>query len=138
MTVEPQMYEYIDEQEDLIQFYESNSAVEWMCFDTEFVGEKRFVTRLCLIQVATINGNYLIDPFSIGNLDPFIKLIVDPAITKITHAGENDYRLLFNQLNITPENIFDTQLAAGFVGYRYPISFRKLVEQELGLFLKKG
>lgn len=109
-----------------------------MCFDTEFVGEKRFVTRLCLIQVTTINGNYLIDPFYLKSLDPFLDLIQDPGITKITHAGENDYRLLFNQYKITPNNIFDTQIAAGLVGYRYPISFRKLVEQELALFLKKG
>lgn len=131
-------YLFIDSPQDLARFYQENSSVPWLCFDTEFVGEKRYWPRLCLIQVATENGNYLIDPFGCGKLDPFLALIEDAKICKITHAGDNDYRLLNNLFGTVPKNIFDTQIAAGFLGYRYPISFRKLVETELGWHLKKG
>ncbi|MEM6965740.1 MAG: ribonuclease D, partial [Bacteroidota bacterium] len=62
----------------------------------------------------------------------------DPAILKLTHAGENDYRIFYNQFGIIPQNVFDTQLAAGFIGYKYPTSFQKLVEKELGVFVPKG
>jgi ribonuclease D len=131
-------FQLIENNEELISFYEQHKAVEWIAFDTEFVGEKRYVTTLCLIQVASVHGIFLIDPFNIRDLSPFIKLIEDAAIVKITHAGDNDYRLLFQQFDALPSTIFDTQIAAGFVGYNYPTSFARLVEGELGIRLKKG
>ena len=131
-------FELIQNQTSLERVRKENENVEWLCFDTEFVGEKRFLTRICLIQMATENGIYLIDPFDIPSLDPFLELIENPNIIKITHAGENDYRLLNRQYGALPKNIFDAQIAAAFVGYRYPISFRKVVEGELGIRLAKG
>lgn len=108
-----------------------------MGLDTEFVGEKRFVTLLCLIQVSTPNGNYIIDPLQLNDLGPFFQLIQDPAILKITHAGENEYRIFYQQYDVVPANVFDTQLAAAFLGYKHPVSFRRLAENELGLKVDK-
>ena len=70
----------IQNAEQLNAFYSNNKNAEWIGFDTEFVGEKRFNTRLCLIQVATSTGNYLIDPFELHHLDPFLEMIVNPEI----------------------------------------------------------
>lgn len=131
-------YQLIGNDQQLRLFYEANRTTEWMCFDTEFVGEKRYQTRLCLIQVTSPYGNYLIDPFPIRDLNPFLDLLTDPAIAVITHAGDNDYRLLNAVYGIVPANVWDTQLAAGLLGYRYPTSLSKLVESELGIHLKKG
>ncbi|WP_373549081.1 ribonuclease D [Haliscomenobacter sp.] len=133
-----QAFEFITTKEGLEQFAQINADVEWMCFDSEFVGEKRFTTRLCLIQVATVHGFFLIDPFPLKNLDPFLKMIEDPNIVNITHAGENDYRLLYATHGTIPKNTFDTQIAAGFLGYRYPLAFKKLVETELKINLNKS
>jgi len=91
-------YAYIDDQEGLTRFAEENKSISWLGFDTEFVGEKRYYTLLCLIQIVTENGYY----------------------------------------QTLPVNLFDTQIAAAFVGYKYPVSFRKLVENELGVHLGKG
>lgn len=131
-------YTLIETEKALAEFYETNKNVEWFCFDTEFIGEKRYTTLLCLIQVATEHGLYLIDSLKIDNLQPFLRIIEDPAVLKITHAGENDYRLLNILFDTVPKNIFDAQVAAGFVGYRYPASFRTLVEGEVGVRLSKG
>jgi ribonuclease D len=131
-------YTLIETQAALLDFHQAVRSVPWMCFDTEFVGEKRFVTRLCLIQASTPVGNYLIDPFKLDDLDPFLTLVRDPAIKKITHAGDNDYRLLYELYQVTPKNVFDTQIAAGFAGYKYPVSLRKLVDTELKWPLKKA
>ncbi len=128
----------IEKEEDLEKFYLENKDVEWIGFDTEFVGEKRYYTLLCLIQIATENGFYLIDPLKIKDLTPLLKMIEDPAILKITHAGENDYRLFNSYFGVLPKNVFDTQVAAGFIGYKYPISFSQLVEKETKIHLKKG
>lgn len=131
-------YQLIDNETDLIKFANQNEDVEWMGFDTEFIGEKRYYTLLCLIQVATVHGNYLIDSIKIKDLNPFFDLIENPDILKITHAGENDYRILNNQYDVIPQNVFDTQIGAGFIGYRYPLSFGKLLDSELGVRISKG
>ena len=130
-------YTFIDTPEKLHAFGEQNKGITSLTFDTEFVGEKRFQTLLCLIQVSTEFGNYLIDPLSIKDLGPFLDLLEHPDVMCITHAGENDYRLLNDLFGIVPKNLFDTQVAAGFCGYRYPFSYSKLVESELGDRVKK-
>lgn len=138
MGADVQNYMLIETRESLEIFYEENKSVEWLGFDTEFVGEKRYHTLLCLIQISSEHGYYLIDPIKLKDISLFLKLIEDPAITKITHAGENDYRLLKKYYDVLPKNIFDVQIAAGFVGYKYPISFGKIVEKELRIYLRKG
>ena len=131
-------YTLIETSEDLQNFYEINKNVEWLALDTEFIGERRFETLLCLIQVATPNGYYLIDPIKISELKPFLALVEDEKILKLTHAGENDYRLLNLYWGTIPKNLFDTQIASGFVGHGYPTSYGKLVEKELGVAIDKG
>lgn len=131
-------YTFIKSQDDLEVFYRQNQGIEWLCFDTEFVGEKRYVTSLCLLQTTTPYGNYLIDPFLVSDLSLFLEFVENPNILKVTHAGDNDYRLLHAQFGTIPKNIFDTQIAAAFGGYRYPISFRRLVESELRINLNKS
>ncbi len=131
-------YTLIEDASALEAFYENHRDITWMAFDTEFVGEKRFITSLCLIQVYSEKGVFLIDPLRLKDMAPFLRLISDPNIVKITHAGENDYRLLNDLYGVMPRNVFDTQVASAFVGYKYPVSFRKLVEGELKKFLKKG
>lgn len=131
-------HQFINTDAGLKTFAEECQGVEWMGFDTEFIGEKRFYTLLCLIQVSTAHGYYLIDPLAIKDLSPFLAFLEDPNVITITHAGDNDYRLLYQQFGIIPQNVFDTQVAAGFIGLRYPMSFGKLVEAETGVQLGKG
>lgn len=122
----------------LESFAEECKDITWMGFDTEFIGEKRYFTLLCLIQISCEHGYYLLDPIAVKDLTPFLKILEDPSVIKITHAGDNDYRLLYQQFGTVPKNIFDTQVAAGFIGHRYPTSFAKLVEAEVGDRLGKG
>lgn len=111
---------------------------EWIGFDTEFVGEKTYVPALCLIQIVTATDIYLVDTLHIADLSSFLDIVVDPAVLKITHAGDNDYRLLYTLFGTVPQNTFDTQIAAGFVGYNYPAGFGKIVEKELRVNLAKS
>ena len=138
MTVAGIDYTFLDTPEALQQFYQEHRNIDWMGFDTEFIGEKRYQTLLCLIQISTERGYYLLDPMVVTDLGPFLKLIEDPDIIKITHAGDNDYRLLYRAYGTVPANVFDTQVAAAFCGHRYPTSFAKLVEAEVGEKVGKG
>ncbi len=131
-------FQFIKDDEALQAWAIETAKQPWLAFDTEFIGEKRFRTLLCLIQVATPDGLFLIDPIAIEELEPFFELIEDERILKITHAGENDYRLLYQNYGCCPQNMLDTQLACGFLSDQYPVNFKRLAEIHLNVDLKKG
>jgi ribonuclease D len=130
-------YDFITDAEGLARFCDENKDCKWLAFDTEFIGERRYTPLLCLLQVATVNGLYMIDPIKIKDISPFLDIIQDEQIEKITHAGENDYLLLYNLFGIVPKNVYDTQIAAGFLGFGYPVSFQKLLAKELRVSISK-
>lgn len=138
MNTEIENFQLIESSEQLKKFVSENKSVDWMSFDTEFVGERRFHTTICLIQAATSKGSFIVDPLAVEDISPFFELLENRDIIKITHAGDNDYRLFYQQYNVLPRNVVDTQITAAFVGYKYPVSFRKLVESELNITLNKG
>ncbi|TNE48627.1 MAG: ribonuclease D [Bacteroidetes bacterium] len=129
---------FLDTQEDFNKTMDAISKFSWIGFDTEFVGEKTYIPVLCLIQVVTEQDIYLIDTLQINDLQRFLNIVSNPNILKITHAGDNDYRLLYSLYGTVPVNTFDTQIAAGFVGYNYPAGFGKIVERELRVNLAKS
>src|SRR5579871_2542027 len=74
-------------------------------FDTEFIGEQTFIPQLCLIQIATWDRLFLIDPFAVGPLDEFWKLVVDPARTVIVHAAREEIRICQRSIGKAPGNL---------------------------------
>ncbi len=129
---------FVDKLQSFERAVEQIAAGSWLGFDTEFVGEKTFVPVLCLVQVVVEHHIYIIDALRVRDLTPFTELLAAPEILKITHAGENEYRLMNALYGVVPANTFDTQIAAGFVGYNYPAAFAKIVERELGVSLAKS
>ncbi len=107
-------------------------------FDTEFVGEDTYHPRLCLVQVATPQRLFLIDPFSAGPLDAFWALVTDPARVVIVHAGREEVRLCRLWTGQPPGNLFDLQLAAGLAGLQYPLGHGPLIGQLLGIQIAKA
>ena len=108
--------------------------------DTEFLGERTYVPKLCLIQVATSEFTALVDTLAVPRLQPFWDLVTDPALEKVLHAAREDLRLAYyGGGRVLPQNVFDTQVAAGFVGLpQYPLSYARLAEALVGVKLGKG
>ena len=131
-------YQLIDTPEGLDEICVQLNAEEWIGIDTEFISEKRYEPLLCLIQIITKSGLFLIDTLSIDDLMPFVKVLQNPNVLKITHSGENDYRLFYQRYHITPTNLFDTQIAYGLISTDYPISLQRLVQQEANVQIPKG
>lgn len=131
-------YKWISTEEELKEFVKAHENEKWLAFDTEFIGEKRDKTLLCLIQVHSALGVFLIDSMEIKDIKPFISLITSSKIQKITHAGENDYKVFYELYRIIPKNVADIQIAAGFVGYKYPISLANVLQSELKKSLDKS
>ena len=107
-------------------------------FDTEFVSEDTFEPVLCLVQVATRDRLALIDPLAVRDLDPFWDVVCDPAIEVAMHAAGEDLRICLIKTGRLPRRVFDVQMAAGLVGYSYPLSLVNLVGQVLGVRLGGG
>jgi ribonuclease D len=107
-------------------------------YDSEFIGELTYHPKLCVIQVATSERIALIDALAKLDLKPFWELIADPDLEKIVHAGQQDLEPILRILDKPAANIFDTQLASGFIGLSYPAGLSKLVRELLGVHLGKG
>lgn len=129
---------YIDNNADLEKLWEELDSTTWLGYDTEFIGEKRDIALLCVLQIVTENAIWLVDTLSANDWIKFGNYISKPDILKITHAGENDYRLLFQLIGVLPENIFDLQVAAGFCGFKYPASLSTILYELLGIQALKG
>ncbi|MDG3006382.1 ribonuclease D [Paludisphaera mucosa] len=102
-------------------------------FDTEFVSEDTYEPVLCLIQVATSRRLAAVDPLALaaGDLDAFWAVVLDPEIEVVMHAAGEDMRICLMRTGKLPARVFDVQLAAGLVGYSYPLSHTNLVSQVL-------
>lgn len=109
-----------------------------LALDTEFVGEETYTPELCLIQVATTAGLYLIDPKQCGPIDQFWALLLDPQRTVVVHAGREEIRMCWRGVDRPPATIFDVQLAAGLVGFTYPLGYGGLVQELTGKKMTKG
>ena len=101
-------------------------------YDTEFIGEQSYHPHLCLVQTATPTRLALIDPLADLDLTPFWELVADASVEKIVHAGQPDLEPVVRLIQKPPANVFDVQIAAGFVGVRYPSALRSLVHELLG------
>jgi ribonuclease D len=107
-------------------------------YDSEFIGELSYHPKLCVIQASTTQRIGLIDPIAQIDLQPFWELLCDEDVEKIVHAGEQDIEPVHRLTGKPAANVFDTQIAAGFVALAYPIGLSKLVHELLGVRLGKG
>jgi len=114
------------------------ATVDTFGFDTEFVGEDTYHPQLCLVQVATAERRYLIDPLAIESLLPFWNHVIDPAKRVIVHAGREEIRLCHLGSGRVPGNLFDVQIAAGLLGLGYPLGHGALLQHLLHIQLAKG
>jgi ribonuclease D len=103
--------------------------------DTEFHRERSYYPQLALLQVAWPGGLALVDPLHL-DLSPLAAVLNSPAVL-VAHAAEQDLEVLLRACGVLPAHLFDTQVAAGFLGHSSP-SLTTLVEQFLGIKLPKG
>ncbi len=103
--------------------------------DTEFHRERTYWPQLALVQVGWPGGLALIDPLAV-DLGPLRAVLEGPGVA-VLHAADQDLEVLERACGTLPSRLFDTQVAAGFLGFSSP-SLASLAERLLGLRLTKG
>jgi len=131
-------YESINTIDELQQYCRDLAKHDVIAFDTEFVSEDRYRPQLCLLQVAAGGRLAVIDPIQIGKTQPFWDLLVQGGRTIIAHAAREECRFCYRFTSQPIVGLFDTQLAAGFVGMEYPASLGTLVQRLVNKTLPKG
>ncbi len=129
---------YIDNAEDLRALCRRFAKAEWLTLDTEFIRETTYYPRLCLIQLANDDTAACIDPLAINDLEALHELMMNPAVTKVVHAGSQDMEIFHHLWGEPPRPVFDTQPAAALAGLGDQIGYAKLVEALTGTRLEKG
>ena len=129
---------YLSTSSELAEFCERAASAKVIAVDTEFLRERTFFPKLCLVQISAAGDIAAIDPILIDDLSPLVALLADETVTKVFHACGQDLEVLLDGLGVSCSPVFDTQLAAAFLGLRQQISYASLVEAYCGVRLPKA
>ena len=128
---------YIATQENLVAFVERAATSSVLAIDTEFLREKTYYAKLCLLQMATDDETVIVDPFSVDDLTVLVPLLQNEHIVKLFHAGGQDLEIILREVGVLPRPVFDTQIAAALLGHTQQIGYASLVHAECNVSLKK-
>jgi ribonuclease D len=119
-----------------VEGFASEARVEGrLALDTEFVWERTYSPVPCLLQLATAHRLAVLDPLEDVDVGPIAALVGDPSVQLVMHAPAGDLLLFATRYGVRATNVFDTQLAAGFVGHGISMAYDRLVERALNVTL---
>ncbi len=130
---------HIDDQDTFNKLVKDLLKKPVVALDTEFHCEKRYWPDLYLIQLAAEGiGPVAVDPLAVKDLTPLAELFAAENVVKVLHSARNDLAILFNDIpDFTVNNLFDSQVAAAFLGYGEQISLVNLVHSVCGVKSRK-
>ena len=129
--------ELITTTEDLARFCAQAQAAPYVTVDTEFLRERTYYAKLCLLQMALPGPEgpetgpaVLVDPLAKGlSLEPFYELLRDTSTVKVLHAARQDLEIFLIEGRTLPKPLFDTQIAAMVCGFGDQIGYETLVRK---------
>ncbi|MEO9575699.1 MAG: ribonuclease D [Tateyamaria sp.] len=120
--------------EDLAAFCTEAAQHDYVTVDTEFLRERTYYSKLCLVQLAMPgtddSGAVLVDPLANGlSLEPLYDLFRDTSVVKVFHAARQDLEIFYVDAQVFPEPLFDTQVAAMVCGFGEQVGYETLVRK---------
>lgn len=130
----------IKEQKQLEDICEKFSKEDFITIDTEFLREKTYFPKLCLIQIGDKNKNaYAIDPLMDHiDLSPIYNLLQNEKVVKVFHAARQDLEIFYNLTGKVVTPLFDTQIAAMVLGYGDSVGYENIVRNVTGNQIDKS
>ena len=136
MRREQPTYLLVKDQSDLNRIASSIEKEAAIGVDLESDSMFHYQEKVCLIQISTPSRNILVDPLFLDDLSPLSPVFADPKIKKVFHGADYDIRSLYRDFGIEVNSLFDTQIAARFLGIR-ETSLARLLKENLGVLVEK-
>ncbi len=120
--------------QELAEFCKAAAAYPYITVDTEFLRERTYYSKLCLVQLAVPSDDkdsaVLVDPLVEGmSLEPLYDLFRDENVVKVFHAARQDLEIFWVEAGIFPKPLFDTQVAAMVCGFGEQVGYETLVRK---------
>ena len=115
--------------EDFLSLCEHIRDAGVVAFDTEFVSENSYRPALGLLQFATEERSVAVDPLAVADLTPWWEIMADDSTSVIVHGGQAEVRFCLHHLGRPPQKLYDIQIAEGFRGRSYPLSYSAIVQR---------
>ena len=133
------MVQVIESQAVLTDFCRQATRHDWIVVDTEFMRRQTYRSRLCLVQLATPEGQgVLVDCLADLDLQPLWDVLADESTLKVLHGSRQDLEIFYQLTKRLPKPLFDTQVAAMLCGYEEAMGLNVLVKDLIGLTMDKG
>jgi ribonuclease D len=117
---------YIDSAQKFEGLLRDLSSHAVIGLDTEFISEGHYEPELCLVQLSTTEGIFIVDPIVLPDLRPMWELLASPSREIVTVAARQEIKFLAKGAGGAPACVLDLQVAAGLLGYGYPLSHTNL------------
>jgi ribonuclease D len=128
---------WIDRDDQLAALAPQLASQVWLGVDTEFLRERTFFPKLCLLQIASAGGIWCIDALKL-DLEVLVPVMTAPATRKVIHASRQDLEAFYLTAKRVISPVFDTQIAAGCVGLKPQIGYAELANLLIGVTIAKG
>ncbi len=116
--------------EALAQFCTAHADTDFVTVDTEFMRERTYWPKLCLVQLGGPSESVAVDPLAPGiDLKPLFDLLANPKVMKVFHAARQDVEIFFNLTGTVPTPMVDTQVAAMVCGFGESASYETLADK---------
>ena len=120
--------------QELATFCKAAADHPYVTVDTEFLRERTYYSKLCLVQIAVPSDEegsaVLVDPLAEGmSLDPLYELFANEGVVKVFHAARQDLEIFWVEAGVFPKPLFDTQVAAMVCGFGEQVGYETLVRK---------
>lgn len=132
----PNQYRYISSQDEWDAVAVDLDAAPRLALDTERNGRFAYRERICLIQISDGRETYLLDPLGVGDLTALGRILADESVVKALHGSEEDIRFFDRDFGFPVRNLFDTGMAARFLGVARP-NLGAVLEEFCGVRIAK-
>jgi ribonuclease D len=129
---------WIDQSEQLAELARTLEPRESIGLDTEFLRERTFFPKLCLLQLCADGRVWCIDTLKVGDLAPLLPVLTAPRARKLIHAARQDLEALYLAGKSVVSPVFDTQIAAACIGMKPQVGYAELVKTLLNVTIPKG
>jgi ribonuclease D len=129
---------WIDRSDELDALARTLASQSSIGVDTEFLRERTFFPKLCLLQLSAAGQIWCVDTLRVGSLDALMPALTAPGTRKLIHAARQDLEAVYLTGKQVVSPVFDTQIAAACIGLKPQVGYAELVKTLLDVTIPKG